>query len=299
MKRLFFCISLVLLVSTPVFSETFRETPEAQQEEAFIQYKEKDVHIGIGLEVWEAYWEPIWRSFLRYEATLPYLDPAYLPYNYGTYRVDPLFLYLPYFSMRIENMGFKINAAYGETEARMQTFYYLPTATQLGMVKYRRNIKHYDGEALFTLHFKKYLTFYAGPKFKIYDISEKMEVYNVSILTGYLVNTPDLFIYQVGGTAGVSLKLHFAKLFNLEARAAGIVFLGEENYTGPLASPEQTFSYGFDATAFFNCRIPIIRATLSLGFRYQYLKYHESGNYSYRSDYDRALGSSAALKFHF
>ncbi len=303
MKNIIYGMLFILFITDTVYGNPFRETPEAQQEEVFIQYKQKDqvkdIHVGFGLEVWQAYWEPVWRSFFRYEAALTYLDPAYLPVNYGTYRVDPLFHYLPYFSMRFNNMGFKLNAAYGKTRAKMETVYYLPTFGHLGTVKYDRSIEHYDAEVLYTLHLKKYLTFYAGPKGRVYDIKEDVQVINVSALTGVPLNTPDLFIYQAGMTAGISLKLYFAKLFNLEARGAGIVLWGEEKYSTPFTGPGRTFAYGFDSTAFFNCRIPLIYATLSLGFRYQYMLFQDKGNYSYRSNYDRSYGSSVALKFYF
>ncbi len=317
MKKAFLALCLVLFAGAPLFA----------------------AELTIGGMAWYTYWVPPWQegraSLSRGFSPGPgMIVPFTSRFRVNEFKSDQRYPFLggPILQLRVhERVSFSVVGLAGrfiftsKGPSMKSAFAFFDS-------EYKKSIIKYDADAVINISLLKWLKIFAGCKVQGYHYNESIFYIATSageFLSGNSINSGmfyarsrDRFL-NVGPGLGLGFTAGLGGDFYLLINLSGLMLFGEENYmihtrlrgmyiiTGSSTLPflygkfnvSRFYSLGGNGTISLAYVIPNTKATLSLGFRYQVLKYfHNAGRYEYLDydgDYDHFMGATVSVTYGF
>jgi hypothetical protein len=274
------------------------------------------VDISLGGNLWYNWWQPSWYGAKGKSTSLTLYSTPVAQYgeaDSADYRVDPSLLYGPVLSIRfLDRWSVSSVFVCGKFSSiskgitRGFSIYSGAINPAVSFQTYNRDIFKWESDTTISYSPLRFFKIFAGFKTQGYRYEGELKVAPFK-----LKDSSEMVSF--GSGLGVSFTAHLVKGLYLVLGASGIILWGFDDYdlnfaVGPAYTmyffPEGRFlSYGGTAAGTFVYAIDQINTSLSLGFRYQALKYSQKdGNVAmniYDNDFDHFYGITFSAVYTF
>lgn len=221
--------------------------------------------ITVGASTWYSWWD---------------FEPKDSP---DKFEYDPAFLYGPVLAVKL-NDDFSLNFVflYGEFDGDYKVYY-------SGWQSFPSKTKRYDSDTSISYRLNSYIKLFGGFKYVAYKFS-------VDAVPFYAL--PDIEVENIayGPAAGLSFVLPLVDNFFLLANVSGMYLWGKSKNSA--TETTDGGGWGYNTTASVAYYIPAASMTLSLGGRYQFIRWETESNNGTASDH-KFYGITASATYSF
>ncbi len=224
--------------------------------------------ITVGASTWYSWWD---------------FQPKDSP---DKFEYDPAFLYGPVIAVKL-NDNFALNAVflYGEFDGD----YKVDFGGTTGWQTFPSKTKRYDSDTSVSYRLNSYFKLFGGFKYVAYKFSVDAEP---------SFSLPDIEVENIayGPAAGLSFVLPLVDNFFILANGSGMYLWGKSKNSA--STDTDGGGWGYNTTASVAYYIPAASMTLSLGGRYQFIRWETESNNGTASDH-KFYGITASATYSF
>ncbi len=248
------------------------------------------VELSIGFNTWYSWWQPAWQKGIFKEPLPgPYLEAMFS--DYPDFKTDSSFMYGPTVSLKFfGKLGISSTFMYGRYTSRdigIVPWTHNYVSWNYDYFRSKRAIEKYDSDTILSFSPVSFLKIFTGFKYQGYTYEEDALRPNDDFTNGYIVSGKNT-IKNYGTGLGVGFTVPVVQNLFWIVNISGTILWGTEKaifdplivFSGgffPVWFPNGRFiAYGGNASTSFAYFIEKISTTISIGFRYQALKYYQT-----------------------